>query len=79
MLSEALREKIMKGIAQFYKDYPMEMVNDLHIHHYGNDYRIEENEWAFSVFRSYENSITDDYICAIPSQEIERYLRIQKV
>lgn len=62
-MTNAMRKKFNQAVNEFKNEIaPGEYVHGYGFHHYGNDYRIEENENEFKIFRHCSTDIYDTLI-----------------
>ena len=64
-MTNAMMRKCEQAIKEFNDKYPNQYVHGYGFHHYGADYRIEEDDNGYKIFRCCRTSIEDTLIATI--------------
>ena len=61
-MTNAMKRKFEQAVRDFEAEHPDEYVHGWGFHHYGEDYRIEETETEYKIFRCCHTDIYDTLI-----------------
>jgi hypothetical protein len=61
-MTKAMKRKFKDAVISFQNEHPEQYVHDCYFHHYGEDYRIEENETEYKIFRVCKTDIYNTLI-----------------
>lgn len=67
-MTNAMEKKFKKAVEEFRDEHPDTYVHGYGFHHYGENYRIEENETEFKIFRCCKTDIYDTLIGTIEKE-----------
>lgn len=67
-MTKAIKRKFENAVEEFRNEHDGYYVHGQVFHHYGEDYRIEENETEFKIFRISRFDIRDTLIETITKQ-----------
>ena len=69
IMTKALQRKFENAVKEFRTEYPSYYIHGHSFHHYGEDYRIEENGEEYKIFRICKTDIYDTLIETIPKKK----------
>ena len=65
-MTKAMMKKFEQAVNEFHNEMGNNIfVHGMYFHHYGEDYRIEENEKEYKIFRCCSTGIFDTLVEAI--------------